>query len=127
MLSFEQKYCMGTNDRKFQFFWDISAMLKDFQTAQLSIKYYNVSDLFKTNPFFGNAEYAMSANVDDPCIIVRLTDNMEKLIDRNHRLYKAKQLGYDSIPCYVLPLDYHKRFIIDYDDNIYKSVVEDFF
>ena len=126
MLAFEQKYCMGTKDRKYHIFWDIGAILQDMQTTQFPITHCNVADLFKNNPFFGNIEYAINTDISIPCIVVSLNNDKNKLIDGNHRLYKSKQLGCENIPCYILPLDYHTRFIIDYDVDIYRSVIADF-
>jgi hypothetical protein len=123
---FEQKYCIGTNDGKLKIFWDVTAIIKNLSYEQFPIKYYTVTKLSETNNFFGDSKYAMQTNIECPCVIVQLTDNFEKLIDGNHRLYKAKQLKLECIPCYVLPLEYHKKFIIDYDVDIYEKVVSDF-
>lgn len=68
----------------------------------------------------------MKTDTENPCIIVELAENIKKLIDGNHRLYKAKQLNLESIPCYVLPKEYHQKFIVEYDDYIYDKVVSDF-
>ena len=126
LSEFEQKYCIGTNDAKYQIFWDISALIKDLQKMQFPIVNYDVLCLSNSNNFFGNPEYAMKTNIENPCIIVKLNEDTEKLIDGNHRLYKVKQLNQENIPCYVLPLEYHKKFIIDYDDNVYDKVISDF-
>ena len=126
MASFEQKYCIGSNDGKYQIIWDISALIKDLENTDFIILNYRVPDLVRINNFFGNAEYAMNSNLKSPCIIVELSKNIEKLIDGNHRLYKANQLNIEYIKCYLLPEEYHKRFIIDYDSDIYKKVIAGF-
>ena len=126
MGSFKQKYCIGSNDGEYQIIWDISALIKDLENTDFIIRHYKVSDLIKINNFFGNAEYAMKTDVEIPCIIVKLNENIEKLIDGNHRLYKANQLNLNSIQCYVLPEEYHKKFIIDYNSDIYEKVIASF-
>jgi len=126
MASFEQKYCIGSNDREHQIIWDISALIKDLTNANLAVKDYKVLDLIKINNFFGDAEYAMKTDVESPCIIVELNESIEKLIDGNHRLYKAKQLNLNSIQCYVLPEEYHKKFIIEYNADTYEKVIASF-
>ena len=126
MALFEQKYCIGSNDGEYQIIWDISALIKDLPNDKFTVKHYKVADLIEINNFFGNAEYAMKTDMEIPCIMVKLNENIEKLIDGNHRLYKAKQLNLDSIQCYVLPEEYHKRFIIDYDFNVYEKVIASF-
>ena len=66
MASFEQKYSIGSNDGKYQIVWDISALIKDLENTDFTIQKYKVSDLFRINNFFGNAEYAMNTNEEIP-------------------------------------------------------------
>ena len=126
MASFKQKYCMGTKDGKLKIFWDISAILNDLKDNTISPVQYCVHDLIEQNNFFGDREYAMKTDISKPCLIVQLNKNLEKLIDGNHRLYKAQQLQLATIPCYLLPLEFHINFIIDYDKLIYDKVISDF-
>ncbi len=126
MASFEQKYCIGTKDGKFKILWDISAILNDLQSKEISPVQYCVDYLFKQNGFYGNPEYAMTTDTNKPCIIVELNENIEKMIDGNHRLFKAKQLNLTNIPCYLLPLEYHQKFIDDYDKSVYDKVISNF-
>ena len=125
MSSFEQKFCIGTNDGKYQIFWDITALINDLQNKNFPVYQKNIFDLIERNNFYGNPDYAMQTNVTMPCIIVELDGKTEKLIDGNHRLYKASQLNFKSIPCYILPEEYHKKFIMDYDDLTYTKVVSE--
>ena len=81
--------------------------------------------LKKLGGYCSNPEYAMETDIDKPCIIVKLSENYKLFIDGNHRLYKARKLNIENIPCYVLPTEYHKKFIIDYDPNIYEKIVEE--
>lgn len=84
-------------------FWDISAILKDLQRASFPICQRNVLDLLKKSPFGGDSECAMTTDLSKPCLLVKLDNISEWLIDGNHRLYKAGKLKCDNIPCYVLP------------------------
>ena len=68
----------------------------------------------------------MSDNIEQPCIIVKLNEKLEMFIDGNHRLYKARNLNIENIPCYVLPTEYHKKFIIDYNSEIYEKIVAEY-
>lgn len=126
MGSFEQKYCIGTNDGKYQVFWDIAALVDELKKQHLPIYNIDVKTLFKNNSFNGDCDYAMTTNTEVPCIIVELNKEVKKLIDGNHRLYKANQLSLKTVPCYILPFDYHKRFIINYDIKVYEKVIADF-
>ena len=116
-----QKYQMGTDDGH-EVVWDINAIIKDLQNSNLPVCNRQVNDFTDGDNPCMNTEYAMSTNIETPCIIVELTDKTKKLIDGNHRLYKAKQLGIENLPCYILPLDYHKNFIVDYDASTYEKV-----
>jgi hypothetical protein len=122
MSSFKQKYRMSNNNGQDEIIWDISAMLKDLQNAKHPVCNRRLCDFYEANNPCGNIEYAMKTDLKEPCIVVELTDKTYKLIDGNHRLYKAKQLGVKNIPCYILPLEYHKIFIIDFDYDVYKRV-----
>ena len=126
MPSFEQKYRIGTKDGQYHIFWDITALLKDLPYTHFPILQYKATDLFKSNNFYGNYEYAMNTNLDNPCIIAKLNNSIEKIIDGNHRLYKAIQLNINTIPCYVLPLEYHVKFIVDYNADVYKRIISEF-
>jgi hypothetical protein len=117
---------MGTKDGKLKVLWDISAILRELSNDIISPTMYRVEDLFERNSFNGDPEYAMNTDLSKPCIIVQLNETCQKLIDGNHRLYKAKQLRLVDIPCYLLPLDYHAKFIVDYDKTVYEKVLVDF-
>jgi len=123
MISFEQKYSMGTQGGKYQIVWDISALISDLKHASFTIENCKVSCLAQSNLFFGDPAYAMRTNLEIPCIIVQLGEDIEKLIDGHHRLYKARQLHRGYMPCYVLPIEYHKKFIVGYDDVVYETVI----
>ena len=106
--------------------WNITEILKDIGEKDLPVYDYSVEDLCACNDFTGDAEYAMSNVNDEPCVIAKLNEYTEILIDGNHRLYKAKQSGMSKISCYVLPVEFHKKFIVDYNEEIYVKVAAAF-
>ena len=63
----------------------------------------------------------MNTDTTIPLVIASVEDNKEKLLDGNHRLYKAKMLKIEKLHCYVLPLEFHKRFIENYDEELYNK------
>jgi len=123
---FEQKYSIGTRDGQHQIIWDITALLQELKNANIPVHSRNVSDLAAKNNFFGNPGHAMDSDIEIPCIIALLCDGIEKLIDGNHRLYKAKKMNLETIPCYVLQKEYHTKFIVNYDSESYDKVIMDF-
>ncbi len=76
------------------------------------------------NPFHGKEEYVMNTDITQPLIVVNLTENIDKLIDGNHRLQKVLKIGIDKIMAYGLSFEEHRDYIIDYDEKIYWEVVK---
>ena len=115
----EQKYQIGNEYGSIM--WDIEKLLRDIK--KFRIKIFDVENLALNNPFHGNREYAMTTDITQPLIIVNLTDNIDKLIDGNHRLQKALKLGIATIDAYYLPFEEHCNYIVDFNESIYRHVV----
>lgn len=118
----EQKYRIGTMSGSIA--WDIEKMKKDI--TQYPLKEYNTFELCEKNLFHGDEKYAMSTDISIPLIIVELTAGKEKLIDGNHRLFKAKKLNVKTITAYYLSETQHKKYIVDYDAELYNTIVVEF-
>jgi hypothetical protein len=101
--------------------WNITKILEALDSTSMPIKYYDVEYL--TSKFYDSVdtEYAMNTDITIPLIIASVEENKEKLLDGNHRLYKAKMLEIEKLPCYVLPLEFHKRFIENYNEELYNK------
>ena len=115
----EQKYQIG-NEYGFVM-WDIEKLLKDIEKFEKRV--FDVEYLAINNPFHGNEEHAMTTDITQPLIIVNLTENIDKLIDGNHRLQKALKLGVGMIDAYYLPFEEHRDYIVDFNEEIYHQVV----
>ena len=118
-MNMEQKYQIGNEYGSI--IWDIEKILKDkdkFKTREYDVKY-----LARNNPFHGSEEYVMNADITQPLIVVSLTENIDKLIDGNHRLQKALKLSVEKIAAYFLTFEEHRNYIIDYEERIYCDVV----
>jgi len=124
MNSFEQKYQIGTPGGSLV--WDISKLILSLENTSFLTKAYSVEELYHQNGFKGNENYALSTDVDKPCIIVELNDKKQKLIDGNHRLFKAHKLGIQTISAYFLPKSYHTKFIVDYAPDLYDKITNEF-
>ena len=116
----EQKYKLGNDYGSVM--WDIEKILADKHL--LTIKQYDVGYLAANNLFYGDINYAMLTDVTQPLIVVKLTKNIDKLIDGNHRLQKALKLGIKTLPAYCLSFEEHRNYIVDYDEETYCKVVE---
>lgn len=118
----EQKYQIGTESGKI--LWDISKLLKDI--SNFEIKSFDVKQLAESNNFFGNMEYAMKTDITIPLIVIELVKGKTKLIDGNHRLFKANKFNVNKISCYFLKKHEHKKYIIDFNDELYNKIVAEF-
>lgn len=124
MSSFEQKYKIGTQSGSL--LWDITKLILSLENSKIPTKEYSVEELYNQNNFTGNESYALSTNIEEPCIVVELNDDKQKLIDGNHRLFKAHKLGKQTISVYYLPQNYHTKYIVDFDPDLYKKIVDEF-
>lgn len=124
MRSENEKYQIGTKSGSIS--WDITELKKAIEKEKYNIKKMSVKELVAYNSFNGNSQYAMETDINIPCIVVELCDGKNKLIDGNHRLYKANKLGFEMIDCYYLNEDEHIRYIIDFNGEIYRNVVSEF-
>ena len=115
----EQKYQIGNEYGSIM--WDIEKLLKDIE--KFRTRTFDVKHLALNNPFHGNEEYAMTTDITQPLIIVNLTENIDKLIDGNHRLQKALKLGVATIDAYCLSFEEHRDYIVYFNEDIYHHVV----
>ena len=102
----------------------MAALLADaeqFERIEIS-----VDKLAACNRFRGNKEYAMTADLSQPLVLVQLCAGKDKLIDGNHRLYKAKLLGVKTLPAYYLTPEQHQKYIIAFERELYDRIVAEF-
>lgn len=58
---------------------------------------------------------------------LELQEGKYKLLDGNHRLYKALALQVDRLLVYVLAREEHIRYIENYQEETYRKIMEDLF
>ena len=68
----------------------------------------------------------MTTDLAQPLILVQLCPGKDKLIDGNHRLYKAKLLGVKTLSAYYLTPEQHQKYIIGFETELYDKIVEEF-
>lgn len=86
----------------------------------------SVDELAAFNRFSGNKEYAMTADLSQPLVLVQLCAGKDKVIDGNHRLYKAKQLDVKTLSAYYLTPEQHQKYIIAFERELYNKIVAEF-
>lgn len=119
----EQKYQMGTESGSI--LWNIGRMLEDVSTFRVASR--SIAELAEGNPFHGDPEYAMETDLSKPLILAELQEGKYKLLDGNHRLYKALALHVDRLPVYCLTREEHIRYIENYEEETYRKIMEDLF
>lgn len=119
----EQKYQMGTESGSL--LWNIGRMLEDAGTFQVVSR--STAELAEGNPFHGDPEYAMETDLSRPLILAELQEGKYKLLDGNHRLYKARALQVDRLPVYFLTREEQIRYIENYEEETYRKIMEDLF
>ena len=119
----EQKYQMGTESGSL--LWNIGRMLED--AASFRVVSRSTAELAEGNPFHGDPEYAMETDLSRPLILAELQEGKYKLLDGNHRLYKARALHVDRLPVYSLTREEHIRYIENYEEETYRKIMEDLF
>ncbi|MCI8360244.1 MAG: hypothetical protein HFE86_02785 [Clostridiales bacterium] len=115
----EQKYGMGNEYGTL--LWDVGKILDDISAFPKQKR--SVYALVQENPFHGDAEYAMTTDISKPLVWIQLCEGKEKLIDGNHRLYKAKKEGIACITCYYLTVPQQQKYILDFNESIYMQIV----
>jgi len=119
-----QTFCIETSSGRIV--WDIAGMILDMRSMKWPVIHIKTSKLRITSRFYGDSQYAMQTDMEEPCIVVELGMGMDKLVDGNHRLYKASRLGIEHLPCYYLPMNVHRYYINGYDEVTYERVISEF-
>ena len=68
----------------------------------------------------------MTADLSQPLVLVQLCAGKDKLIDGNHRLFKAKRLGVKTLSAYYLTPEQHQKYIIGFEPALYDKIVAEF-
>ena len=119
----EQKYRISTKSG--QILWDITRMLEDLTLFGEPVT-LSVAELATVANFNGDPTYAMRSDCTRPILVARLCAGKEIVLDGNHRLYKAQQLGLSEIKAICLLPSQHQKYIIDFDKDTYDTVVREF-
>lgn len=115
----DQRYQFGTSQGSF--FWNITAMLPELD--QYPVREFDAATLAATNPFHGDEDYAMTTDLAIPLVVVELKPGFDKLIDGNHRLFKALALHRPTVRAYYLTESQHKKYIENFDETAYQQIM----
>ena len=65
----------------------------------------------------------MTSDLTKPLVVAELSKDHLLLIDGNHRLYKARALGLENIPCYYLSQKQQQHFIVHFRPSEYEHII----
>jgi hypothetical protein len=68
----------------------------------------------------------MTTDLTQPLVLVQLCAGKDRLIDGNHRLYKAKILCVKTLSAYYLTPEQHQKYIIAFERELYDKIVAEF-
>jgi hypothetical protein len=102
----------------------VGDILEYFKTSGIDPVEMNIEDMFyklsdgkETLEVITSEDRVNAANLDYPIIVIKRNGKIEYVLDGNHRLQKAKNIGEESIEVLVLDLDddsvpemYHRLF-----------------
>lgn len=104
-------------DEQFFYFgvwWNISEMIKYIEQTGKAVFQYSMSQLEGAGYMVDiDEDYAKTADLTKPGIIIQLTSKHILLVDGNHRLYRAKFEGKQTFNAYYLTLEEQTHFITD--------------
>lgn len=118
-----QKYHFATENGIL--IWDITSILEDIENHpdSYTVRYLPASLLARHNESKVSHTRAMSTDISKPLVVAELSEDHILLIDGNHRLYKARTLGMENVPCYYLTREQQQHFIVHFRPAEYDKIV----
>ena len=119
-----QKYHFATENGIL--IWDVSSILEDIEQHPevYTIRSLSTDLLADHNDARVSHTRAMASDLSKPLVVAELSEGHLLLIDGNHRLYKARTLGMESIPCYYLSQQQQQHFIVHFRPAEYAHIIE---
>jgi hypothetical protein len=119
-----QRYFFATDNG--MLIWDVDGMLKDIQDhpRDFELRMVDTDVLARENgEAMVNETYAMSANLEKPCVLAEISGGHYLMLDGNHRLRKAVKEKLSCMLCYCLKEEQHQQYIEHYRPKEYERVM----
>lgn len=106
--------------------WDIEALRRDVENLKFSVEVrrmliVNIRGLYR----LGN-EDVMGADIGVFPIVASLSRDKYCVLSGGEQIEKAWRLGFKSIDCYYVKPAQHKKYLLDYDEEIYLRAVKEY-
>lgn len=112
----------------FDIIWDIERLFSDIdngtvicrteRTLLANINDYNENDV--------DDKSLLDADITEKIVIFELADRQNCLVDGSMAKRKAEKLGIITAEVFVVPFSVHRKYILNFDKEIYKSVVNEY-
>lgn len=118
-----QKYHFATDNGIL--IWDVTSILEDIEQHpdSYTIQTLSTALLADHNDARVSHTRAMASDLTKPLVVAELSKDHLLLIDGNHRLYKARTLGLENIPCYYLSQRQQQHFIVHFRPSEYEHII----
>lgn len=118
-----QKYHFATDNGIL--IWDVTSILEDIEQHpdSYTIQTLSTALLADHNDARVSHTRAMASDLAKPLVVAELSKDHLLLIDGNHRLYKARTLGLENIPCYYLSQRQQQHFIVHFKPSEYEHII----
>lgn len=94
------------------FEFNITAMLTFIESNPEAVELKDVAvKEFCREDYFLDTTEIDSFDVNRPVLLAEIAPGRYNLIDGYHRVEKARRLGMDTVPAYMVPPDVHVRFL----------------
>ena len=120
---YNQKYNCGNGKGKLN--WNITKLLSNIDFLNKKIFKCHIDILPSIKDLQINRNHVDEVDIKNPIIIVKLDIYKQWVIDGNHRIYKAKKTGVNSLNAYLIEKSEHIKFIEGYDEQLYREVIEE--
>ena len=109
-----QKYHFATDNGIL--IWDVTSILEDIEQHPDSYTIQTLSTALLADHNDARVSHTRAMASD-------LSKDHLLLIDGNHRLYKARTLGLENIPCYYLSQRQQQHFIVHFRPSEYEHII----
>ncbi len=108
--------------------WDIERLFSDIDSGAVTCKtertlLVNINDYSGND---GNDESLLDADITERIVIFELADRQNCLVNGVMAKRKAEKLGIITAEVLVIPFSTHRRYIFNYDKELYKSVINEY-
>lgn len=112
----------------FDIIWDIERLFSDIdcgtvtcrkeRTLLANINDYNENDV--------DDKSLLDADITERIVVFELADRQNCLVDGSMAKRKAEKLGIITAEVLIIPFSAHKKYIFNFDKEIYRSVINEY-